>query len=113
MNTQWTIEQLIRKTDTGAVITAHWRATATDGELSATAIGTAGFEPDPDAPGFVPFEQLTEAQVVSWVQGTLGDEVPALEAKLAAEIDEKRTPPVVPGLPWATETNPQPQGENA
>jgi hypothetical protein len=51
----WIIAQLDRETDTGGVVTAHWRVTAVDGDYSASAYGTAGFTPDPDAPNFVPF----------------------------------------------------------
>lgn len=31
MEINWTIEQLERQTETGGVITAHWRVNATDG----------------------------------------------------------------------------------
>jgi predicted fused transcriptional regulator/phosphomethylpyrimidine kinase len=36
MTTQWSIAQLERTTATGGVTIAHWRATATDGEYSAS-----------------------------------------------------------------------------
>ncbi len=113
MQTTWTIEQLIRKADTGAVITAHWRCTLTDSDLTATAIGVEAFTPDPEAPGFVPFADLDEATVVGWVQTALGDSAAELEAQLAAEINDKRQPAEVTGLPWATQTEQQPQGATA
>jgi hypothetical protein len=56
--TVWTIAQLERNTSDGGVVVAHWRATATDGDYSASSsYGTVGFTPDPDSePDFVPFE---------------------------------------------------------
>jgi hypothetical protein len=55
--TTWTIAQLERTTSDGGVVVAHWRATATDGDYSASSsYGTAGFTPDPTAPDFVPFD---------------------------------------------------------
>jgi hypothetical protein len=65
--TIWTIAQLERNTSDGGVVVAHWRATATDGDYSASSYGTCGFTPDPTAPDFVPFESLTEADVLAWV----------------------------------------------
>jgi hypothetical protein len=65
--TVWTIAQLERNTSDGGVVVAHWRATATDGDYSASSYGTCGFTPDPTAPDFVPFESLTEADVLAWV----------------------------------------------
>jgi hypothetical protein len=46
--TVWTIAQLERNTSDGGVVVAHWRATATDGDYSASSYGTAGFTPDPE-----------------------------------------------------------------
>jgi hypothetical protein len=68
--TTWTIAQLERTTSDGGVVVAHWRATATEtvGDyVSASSYGTCGFTPDPTAPDFVPFESLTEADVLAWV----------------------------------------------
>jgi hypothetical protein len=38
--TVWTIAQLERNTSDGGVVVAHWRATATDGDYSASSYGT-------------------------------------------------------------------------
>jgi hypothetical protein len=71
MTTQWSIAQLERTTATGGVTIAHWRATATDGEYSASSYGTCFFTPDADSEGFVAFEALTEADVLEWVYEAL------------------------------------------
>jgi hypothetical protein len=63
--TVWTIANLERNTADGGVVVAHWRVTATDGDYSASLYGTAGFTPDPESPDFVPFESLTEADVLA------------------------------------------------
>ena len=55
---------------------------------------------DPTAEGFVPFDQLTEANVLEWVQGAV--DVEAIESQLAAQIEQQKEPPIVTGLPWAT-----------
>ena len=49
MTTVWQISQMERTLADGGVVVCHWRATATDGDFSASSYGTAGFTPDPAA----------------------------------------------------------------
>ena len=99
----WTIANLERNTADGGVIVAHWRVTAeeTVGEetYTASAYGTCGFTPDASAPDFVPYDQLTEADVLAWVWSSMDKD--ATEAALAAKIEEQKAPATVSGLPWA------------
>jgi len=98
----FTIAQLERNSADNGVTVAHWRCTAEDGDYSASSYGTIGFEPDPSAEGFVPFDQLTEADVIAWVQAEL--DVESIEAGLAAQIAEQKEPATVAGMPWTTES---------
>ena len=84
------------------VFAVHWRLNATDGTYSGSAYGSIGLTLDPDA-DFVSFADLTEEQVIGWVQDALGEEqVDALEANVAKLIEDQANPPVVsPTLPWA------------
>lgn len=97
----WTISTLERELSDGGVIVAHWRCTATDGELgdfSASSYGTAGFNADPEAEGFVPYEELTEADVLGWVWQSVDKD--ATEAALQAKIDGDMNPTTGTGVPW-------------
>jgi hypothetical protein len=102
----WVIEQLdcypLRDGQTDVVFTVHWRLNGTDGDYTATAYGTVGLTYDAKA-GFTPYEDLTQAQVVGWVQAALGPEqVQALTDNVAAQLAAIANPPVVaPPLPWA------------
>ena len=100
--TIWTIAQLERNTSDGGVVVAHWRATATetvgDDTFSASSYGTVGFTPDPDSEDFVPFDDLTEADVLAWVYAALDKD--ATEASLASQIETQKAPVSVAGLPW-------------
>ena len=93
-----TIAQLERNTADGGVTVAHWRATKTAGDHTASSYGTVSFQPDPDAEGFVPFEDLTESQVLEWVYEALDKE--ATEASLATQIEALKAPVTMAGLPW-------------
>lgn len=102
----WVIEQMecaaqeAGKTD--VVITVHWRQNATNGTYNATVYGTAALTYTAGSP-FTPYADLTQEQVVGWVQAALGTEQCAqLTANLDAQIANQVNPPVVtPPLPWA------------
>jgi hypothetical protein len=96
--TVWTIAQLERNTADGGVVVAHWRVTATDGDYSASSYGTVGFTPDPTAPDFVPFESLTEADVLAWVYESVDKD--ATESSLASQIEYQKAPQTMAGVPW-------------
>jgi hypothetical protein len=98
MAATWTISELERQTANGGVIVAHWRVTDVDGEYSASAYGTASFTPDPTAPDFIPYDNLTEADVLGWVYTRLNKI--AVEASLAGKIESDKNPVITAGLPW-------------
>ena len=98
MSATWTIANLERNTADGGVTVAHWRCTAVDGDHSASAYGTVGFTPDASAAGFVPYENLTEADVLAWVHGSVDKD--ATEAALTAKIDAEKNPTTTAGTPW-------------
>ena len=95
----WTIANLERNTTDGGVVVAHWRVTLEDGEYTASSYGTCSFTPDATSADFVPFEELTENQVIVWVWGQV-DKIKT-EAALAENIEGQKAPAVVSGLPWA------------
>jgi hypothetical protein len=96
--TTWTISTLERELSDGGVIVAHWRATAVDGDFSASNYGTVGFTPDPSASGFIAYDSLTEANVIGWVQAEVDKD--AIEASLAAQIEADKNPTQAAGVPW-------------
>jgi len=99
MTTTWTIAQLERTLDDGGVVVAHWRATATDGDYSASSYGTAGFTPDPSSPTYVPYADVTEELALSWCFAD-GVDKDAIEASLQANIDGQINPVTASGVPW-------------
>ena len=98
MTTTWSIGQLDRNAANGGVTVAHWNVTAVDGDYSSSAYGTVGFTPDASAPGFVPYANLTEAEVLAWVWGSV--DKAAAEASLEAQIEAQKNPVTLNGVPW-------------
>jgi len=93
----YTISTLESNTD-GGVIVAHWQVSKTSGDNTASSYGTVSFTPDSSAEGYVAYADLTEADVIAWVQADLDTE--ALEALLDADLAEQASPSVTVGVPW-------------
>lgn len=99
--TIWTISNLDRDTVDGFVTVAHWNASQTDGEFSASTYSTVSFAKGDDSMAL--YASLTEAAVIGWVKASLGAEgVAAVDAALAAQIAEQKAPKKAAGTPWAT-----------
>jgi hypothetical protein len=95
----WRITNMERETADGFVFTVHYTVNAEDGTYSAGAYGSLGLE-RPD--NLIPFDQLTEEIVVSWVKQKFSDEkVAEIEAALQAQLDEKHFPTKQAGVPWS------------
>jgi hypothetical protein len=97
------IASLERELPSGCVSTAHWTASKTDGQHTASSYGSIGLpHKDHDDPDFVPYDQLTEAQVIAWVQDAMGaEQVAALEANLDGQLSAMANPVTASGTPWS------------
>jgi hypothetical protein len=95
----WHIANLERETADGFVFTAHYTVDANDGTYSAGAYGSVGFERPEN---LIPFADLSEDLVVSWVQQAIGGEekVNEIQTALQAQLDEQRHPSKAAGVPW-------------
>jgi len=96
--TTWTISTLERELSDGGVVVAHWRATAVDGDFSASSYGTCGFTPDPSSSDWVDYDSISEELALSWCWSELDKD--AIEASLSANIDAQKNPTQASGVPW-------------
>ena len=95
MNTTWTITQTDYETSNGFIITAHWTATAVDGNYTASIYSTASWQAGTPT---IPYASVTEAEVLNWVWETV--DKTATEAALAANIALQKNPVGSSGTPW-------------
>lgn len=105
MTTTWKIAQLKRIPDTGLVTYVTYIMNfELEGEIDRL-VGSITLTGDINDPDFIPFENLTEEDVIAWVQADLGAvEISTIEADYQAQLEErilnKQNPEFLEGTPW-------------
>jgi hypothetical protein len=80
------------KGQTDVVYNVHWIVTGTEGDYTATSIGTQIVPLDPETP-FIPFDKLTNEVVVGWTKAAMGeDQVDQIETSIASQIEDQKNP---------------------
>jgi hypothetical protein len=97
MTTTWTITQTDYETANGFITTAHWTASAVDGDYTASIYSTCSWA---DGSPTIPYSDVTEAEVLAWVWDS-GVSKDATEAALAQNIELQKNPVTATGTPWA------------
>ena len=98
MTTTWTITQTNYETANGFITTAHWTATAVDGDYTASAYSTCSWA---EGTPTIPYNQVTMQEVLDWCWAS-GVDKDATEAALAQNIALQKNPVTATGTPWAT-----------
>ena len=97
MATTWKISTLDRNTADGFITTAHWTATAVDGDYTVSVYSTCSFAP---AEPSIPYDSVTEQEVLDWIWANGVDKI-STEASLASQIDLQKNPVSATGTPWS------------
>jgi len=90
------------------VVQTYWTKTGTDenGNTGQFA-GATPFQPDPNQPSFIPFDQLNEAEVLGWIEAVVvGDYETHVNDVIAKQIADKIDPVVEKPLPWDPQPTP-------
>ena len=96
MTTTWTITQTDYLTSDGFITTAHWTATAVDGDYTASVYSTCSWAVGTPT---IPYADVTMQEVLDWCW-TSGVDKDATEAALAAQIELQKNPVTATGVPW-------------
>jgi hypothetical protein len=97
MTTTWTITQTNYEVSNGFITTAHWTATAVDGDYTASIYSTCSWA---DGTPTIPYNQVTMQEVLQWCWNS-GVDKTATEAALAQNIELQKHPVTATGVPWA------------
>ena len=82
------------------VTSIHWTASEVDGEYTGNRFGQVTLAAA-DSTSFTAYADITKDDAISWAKAALGsDEVTAIEANIASQISELKTPSETSGVPW-------------
>ena len=97
----WAVNNMTRVVDDGFVVVVDWSCTASaTGVNGAFYGGKTTYENNPSEPGFIPYDDLTEAEVLGWVYAGLGDQKAEIETTLTAKVEKQLNPTTAQGVPW-------------
>ena len=91
----------LQQPDPNYVVNVLWTVTGVDGSNTASIGGNTQFNSADQAGAFVPYGQLTQAQVIGWIPA---NQIDSAQACVQGQIDSMITPPVSPqntALPWS------------
>jgi len=100
MTSTWSIQSATHKVSNGGIIRTEWRidATSNDNNFKANRSGWCDFTPDPSSPSFVPYDDVTQANVLDWCYEQINKD--EIEADVEAEIEALKNPTEASGFPW-------------
>ena len=87
---------------TGYVVNVLFTVSGTDGTHTASIDGNINFTPEQNQPDFVPYDQLTQAEVLAWINAATDNQA-NYYANIDGQIASLVNPPVSPSsqpLPW-------------
>jgi hypothetical protein len=93
----WVITQTDYEVSNGFIQTAHWTATAVDGDYTASIYSTCSWA---EGSPTVPYSDVTMSEVLQWVWDS-GVSKDATEAALAQNIELQKNPVTATGTPWS------------
>jgi hypothetical protein len=97
----WNVYNLVRTEPDGVVVMVNCTVFMVDGKYKAGGnINQKVPYKSPSDPGFIPFDQLTEAETVQWVQEQLGPkQIESIHRGLVSAIVKQKIP-TAQGVPW-------------
>ena len=96
MTTNWIVTQCDRLTSDNFITTAHWTASAVDGDYRASIYSTCSWQAGTPT---IPYADVTMQDVLDWIWSS-GVSKDATEASLAQQIELQKNPVTATGTPW-------------
>jgi hypothetical protein len=90
----------VQQPDPNYVVNTIWKVTGVDGSYTAYSGGNTTFS-STQSSTFIPYDQLTEAIVISWISE---EEIASAQSAVQGQINSLITPPDSPqntALPWS------------
>jgi hypothetical protein len=87
--------------ESNVVSNVDWVCSGTDGVNTEQINGSQAITYNSNN-NFIPFNQLTESEIIGWIQNALGLSVQDVQSQIDTKINNIVNPSVVTKLPWAT-----------
>jgi hypothetical protein len=91
---------------TDVVQLVHWKKTGTDedGNVGVFTSSNRLTENSADVNNFTPFEELTEEQILSWLEPIVGDVMyeEYINSQIQKQIDSDKNPVIDKVVPWSS-----------
>ena len=87
---------------TGYVVNVIFTVSGTDGTNTASIGGNIQFTPEQNEPNYIPYAQLTQAEVLGWINAATDNQA-NYYANIDGQLNSIINPPVSPSaqaLPW-------------
>ena len=94
----YSIENMTRYAASGGVTRVEALASKDKDGVTASHSVWASFNPDSNADGFVPYNELTEAAVIGWVENAV--DTVRLNTVLDERLEALLHPVTINGVPW-------------
>ena len=83
------------------VTTIHWTASDVDGDHTGSSYDAVELA-EANSESFTAYADITKETAIAWAKAAMGaDQVTAVEASIAAQIAESKTPTRFTGTPWS------------
>ena len=112
----WTVTQCDRYTNHAesgnddVIFTLHWDCVAVEDGHRARVYGSQSLNLS-DLSSFTAYADVTESQVMGWLQDGLGEEGTQItDEAVQSALDKLLTPPVLKGVPWVNESGEEEEG---
>ena len=113
MAATWKIVELERNSkapNKDGIIVAHWRVedseTSGSGESEVihygSSYGTCSWTTNSSKEVYIKYADVTETDVIGWVQASESISKDDIEASIAAQIADSKAPAISTGLPWSS-----------
>jgi len=101
MQYTWEVTGL-KTTADGGVVQTYWKKIGTDENgNTGTFSGATPFDVDPTDPNYIPFDNLTEADVLGWIQAVVVEGYENhVNGQIQKQIDQQTI--IQAPMPWAT-----------
>lgn len=104
----WSVSSIytLQQPNPNYVVNVFWSISGSDGKNTVTSHGNTKLPVQESNKNFIPYDQLTEAQVVTWIKQEVGqEEVALLQSNLddrLNSINNQTSVPEATPLPWDT-----------